>query len=169
MLHNRLMNITDKSRTESIAQINPLDRNDIKSCSMLDSQILQGIWTINQWEKAIIEKDGICLGIKKSSNLIGFCCGFRTIEEIEITALGVVKTFRRMGFAHALITRLLQDAAVRGIKKAFLEVKENNHEAICLYKKFGFKTIDIRRRYYKDGSNALVQRATLRAEKIKIF
>jgi len=42
-------------------------------------------------------------------------------------------------------------------KTVFLEVRENNFSAISLYKKIGFKEINIRKNYYKDtGENALI-------------
>ena len=38
----------------------------------------------------------------------------------------------------------------RGMRRAFLEVRESNHEARALYTKCGFRAIGVRRGYYTD-------------------
>jgi ribosomal-protein-alanine N-acetyltransferase len=40
-------------------------------------------------------------------------------------------------------------------------VKKNNNIAINVYKKFGFKIIGYKYRYYRDGSDALVMKLDL--------
>ena len=41
-------------------------------------------------------------------------------------------------------------------KTAYLEVKETNQKAICLYESFGFQIVYKRMYYYPNGDNALV-------------
>jgi ribosomal-protein-alanine N-acetyltransferase len=42
------------------------------------------------------------------------------------------------------------------IKPIMVEVNQNNVQAINLYKKIGFKQIDIRRKYYPNNEDALI-------------
>ena len=42
-----------------------------------------------------------------------------------------------------------------------LEVSEGNEAAVAFYAAHGFTRIDVRPRYYRDGSDALVLRRTL--------
>lgn len=80
--------------------------------------------------------------------IIGFII-YTDFDSIEILRVLVAQKYRQFGVA----TRLIQ--ATLG-KKTILEVRENNHYALNLYHKLGFKTIHTRKNYYKDGTNALI-------------
>jgi ribosomal-protein-alanine N-acetyltransferase len=68
----------------------------------------------------------------------------------------VLKSKRGQGIGSVLIEEALNKIQNAGIKKVFLEVRENNLPAIGAYKKFGFNQISVRKKYYLDGENALV-------------
>ena len=52
-------------------------------------------------------------------------------------------------------------AAARGAAAMFLEVSESNLAARALYEAGGFARAGLRRRYYADGTDALVLRRDL--------
>ena len=54
----------------------------------------------------------------------------------------------------ALLSGLLDEAARRGAKSVFLEVRADNPPAQAMYERFGFERIGVRRRYYDDGTDA---------------
>jgi [ribosomal protein S18]-alanine N-acetyltransferase len=54
-------------------------------------------------------------------------------------------------------------AAAAGALEMFLEVAEENAAARALYGRGGYVVVGCRRGYYRDGSDALVMRKTLRA------
>ena len=43
---------------------------------------------------------------------------------------------------------LTDECKSRGVKEIFVEVRTTNESAIALYKKFGFETISVRKKYY---------------------
>jgi ribosomal-protein-alanine N-acetyltransferase len=45
--------------------------------------------------------------------------------------------------------------------EVLLEVRADNPRAQALYVRFGFEQIHVRRRYYRDGTDALIMRLTL--------
>jgi len=58
-----------------------------------------------------------------------------------------------------LLDALLAEAARRGCRDVFLEVRVDNHRAQRLYQRRGFTEIGIRRGYYQpSGTDALVMR-----------
>ena len=59
-----------------------------------------------------------------------------------------------LGIGSALLSGLLDEAARRGAKSVFLEVRADNPPAQAMYERFGFKRIGVRRRYYDDGTDA---------------
>ncbi|WP_198376957.1 GNAT family N-acetyltransferase, partial [Roseomonas rubea] len=74
---------------------------------------------------------------------------------------GVRPGARRAGLGRALMRALAAEAARRGAAELFLEVSEANGSARALYTGLGAAETGRRRRYYPDGSDALVLRLDL--------
>ncbi|MBO1328744.1 ribosomal protein S18-alanine N-acetyltransferase [Acetobacter suratthaniensis] len=82
---------------------------------------------------------------------------FRCIaDEAEVLTLCVLPASRRHGLARYLVEQAQQQAAQAGAERLFLEVSTHNEAASRLYEQAGFTRQGIRRRYYADGSDALV-------------
>lgn len=77
-------------------------------------------------------------------------------DEAEVLTLAVHPAARRQGAGAALLQAALGAAAARGAVVMFLEVSEANAAARGLYAAAGFAEVGRRRRYYADGSDALV-------------
>lgn len=77
-------------------------------------------------------------------------------DEMQILDLAVDERFRRHGLARLLIQSALKLAAGDGAVHAFLEVRRGNEAGISLYNALGFADIGERRKYYKDGEDAIV-------------
>jgi ribosomal-protein-alanine N-acetyltransferase len=82
-------------------------------------------------------------------------------DEVEVLTLAVIPKVRRQGIGKRLIDAALTLAQARGARTAFLEVSVNNHAAQALYERAGFEPAGRRKRYYADGTDALVLRRTL--------
>lgn len=66
--------------------------------------------------------------------------------EAEILTLATVPKARRMGYAMSLITRI---SDVLSVSKWLLDVAADNHTALALYERLGFKQDAIRAKYYR--------------------
>jgi ribosomal protein S18 acetylase RimI-like enzyme len=75
--------------------------------------------------------------------------------------IGVKPEFRRIGIAKALIARLESWASARGAIAMMLEVDVSNENAIALYAKLGYETLNIRKNYYGYGRDAQIMRRGL--------
>lgn len=82
-------------------------------------------------------------------------------EEAEILSIGVAPHKQRQGCARALLGEIIKEAAGRGVRKLFLEVDVANAPAEALYATLGFERIGRRKRYYRNGGDALVMRLNL--------
>ena len=91
----------------------------------------------------------------------GFAMGRVAAGEAEVLTLAVRPARRREGTGRALMRALMAEAARRGAAALFLEVAEGNAAARMLYAGLGAMEAGRRRRYYPDGSDALVLRAAL--------
>jgi ribosomal-protein-alanine N-acetyltransferase len=100
-----------------------------------------------------------------ASNAAGADCGFAILQcvppEAELLSVGVPPACRRAGIARALIRRAAADLAASGGEIMFLDVASDNAAARALYGALGFRDISKRARYYKNGADAIVMRATL--------
>ena len=70
-----------------------------------------------------------------------------------IATLGVLPTYRRLGIAAALLEMCERELRLPNIR---LSVRRSNEPALALYRKFGYKMIDVWRNYYHSGEDALV-------------
>jgi ribosomal-protein-alanine N-acetyltransferase len=91
----------------------------------------------------------------------GMLLGRVIAGEAEVLTLAVAPAARRQGIATALLRAARQKATDRGGSVMFLEVAAGNEPALALYRREGFVEVGRRRRYYTDGSDALVLRVTL--------
>jgi ribosomal-protein-alanine N-acetyltransferase len=76
--------------------------------------------------------------------------------ESEILRLAVAPEARRHGVARALVTSGLERLRQERVESCHLEVRMDNEGAIAFYRALGFARTGRRRRYYRDGSDALV-------------
>lgn len=75
-----------------------------------------------------------------------------TLEEMgEILNFFVIKEYQNIGIGSALLNEVIEQSRIKKVKSIYLEVNENNLNAIALYKKFGFVLSHKRKNYYKDG------------------
>lgn len=88
--------------------------------------------------------------------VVGYVGLWQTGDDLNLLKIAVLPQFRKFGVGFKLMQMASDYRKQKGLDKYFLEVRENNEKAIKLYKKFGFKTLNIRERYYSDGENCLV-------------
>jgi ribosomal-protein-alanine acetyltransferase len=75
-------------------------------------------------------------------------------DQADVQTIAVLSAHQRLGIGSALLSGLLDEAARRGAKSVFLEVRADNPPAQAMYERFGFERIGVRRRYYDDGTDA---------------
>ena len=79
----------------------------------------------------------------------------------QVQTLAVAPSHQRRGLGRGLLDAMLGRAVSAGVRWVHLEVAADNAAAQALYARAGFTTLARRRRYYADGTDALVLRATL--------
>lgn len=84
----------------------------------------------------------------------GFSIARVIADEAELLLLGVRKGVRRQGIGSALVGRFCRDAAQRGARRVFLEMRDGN-DAVTMYRSAGFEQVGRRRDYYRalDGGS----------------
>lgn len=90
------------------------------------------------------------------NKIVGFCSAIIVENEMQITSVTVKSGFRNKKIATKMLFHLFNIACKNNVLSCILEVRENNIPAINLYKKFGFKQIGIRKKYYANNYDALI-------------
>jgi len=85
-------------------------------------------------------------------------CSFRiVVDEMHVMNVAVVPGCRRQGLARRLLAFAMARAARAGARRALLELRAGNHEALALYESLGFERLCARRGYYSEPTeDALV-------------
>jgi ribosomal-protein-alanine N-acetyltransferase len=104
------------------------------------------------------------------SSFVGYLLGQHFDCEFHVLNLAVDSKYQKRGFGHYLFSQSIYELWKKGVKTCFLEVRPSNTAALSLYKKLGFKTIAVRKRYYQDNlEDALVLTLELGTYKDSIY
>ncbi|MDD3281033.1 MAG: ribosomal protein S18-alanine N-acetyltransferase [Bacteroidales bacterium] len=85
----------------------------------------------------------------------------RRSKKVRLYSIAVHPNARGKNVGQVLMYHLLNIAKEMHYPCVSLEVRENNSQAIQLYKKFGFVENGIKTNYYIDGANALIMHCYL--------
>jgi ribosomal-protein-alanine N-acetyltransferase len=92
----------------------------------------------------------------------GYVVSWFVLDEGELANLAVAKGQRGKGIGRMLLDAMLADAAARGTRQIYLEVRESNAAARRLYATRSFEEVGRRRQYYRTPpEDALILRRTL--------
>ena len=133
-----------------ISEIIDCDNETARSLENIEKLIFGTAWNYEIIQEKIKNKK-FKYWIYEVENSIKGYLGIQFLEEeIEILGIGVNQGSRRKNIATELMDELIEYFEKSEYKKIILEVRESNTVAQRLYKKYGFKKISKRKRYYVD-------------------
>jgi len=91
------------------------------------------------------------LGIGKRPAILGYSGFWLMVGEAHISTIAVQPDLRQQGIGELLLTAMLDRATELEADIATLEVRVSNVTAQNLYRKYGFRRVGLRRRYYRDS------------------
>lgn len=90
----------------------------------------------------------------EDKEVVGYIGAWNTKTDYSIISIAIKSEYRGRGFAKQLIERVFEDAKWNDVYSISLEVNEENHAAISLYRSMGFIITNTRKNYYKGGKSA---------------
>jgi [ribosomal protein S18]-alanine N-acetyltransferase len=84
----------------------------------------------------------------KDDKIIGYISYQIMYERAELNYIFVKEEERKKGIASKMLEYMLNNLKEENIETIDLEVNSLNKKAINLYQKYGFKTVNIRKKYY---------------------
>ncbi|TDC98931.1 ribosomal-protein-alanine N-acetyltransferase [Nonomuraea deserti] len=95
------------------------------------------------------------------SEIVAYAGLAAAADQADVQTIAVLEKHQGTGIGSAMLTELLAEARRRGAREIFLEVRADNARAQTVYRHFGFEEIGTRRRYYDDGTDAIMMRRKL--------
>lgn len=92
----------------------------------------------------------------EQNNIVGYAGIWQPIDEAHITNIVTKKDKRRNKIGTKMLEELIKIAKEKKLKDITLEVNVNNIPAINLYKKYNFKEVGIRKKYYNNSDDAII-------------
>jgi ribosomal-protein-alanine N-acetyltransferase len=135
----------------------PLLPDHLQAVLSLDQAALGGLWSEGQWQTELADPRRPGFGLWQGGQLLAMACGWLVVDELHITVVAVDPTQRRLGLGRQVLGDLLQQARAEGARHATLEVAAVNTAAVALYAQMGFAQAGVRRAYYRNGDDALIQ------------
>ncbi len=148
------------------ALLRPAVETDLNSISRIERAAFADPWTEESFRRLLDAGPAIFLVVESELDaaIAGYVVAFSVGEDGEVLNVAVAEPFRGRGLAGQMLDAALIELGARGVRTAFLEVRESNEAARALYGSRGFGEIGRRRGYYRRPvEDALVLRRVLEA------
>lgn len=118
-------------------------------------------WNENQVRSSFDNPNFHCIACLIEEKIVCAVCYTEVLDECEIELVLTDRRFRRKGYGDSALKNVTESLKKQGIKSVFLEVRKGNESAKGLYLKNGFAVYGERKKYYKDGEDAVLMRLSL--------
>lgn len=134
------------------------DLNQIKDYLTTD---FDEFWNYNVLKDELTSSNSKYIVAKNPNNTIVGFAGIKTIlDEAELMNVVTKKSMRGKGIASLMLTHIISMCKINNIKNLNLEVNCQNTIAINLYKKYNFKEVGLRKKYYNNTYDAILMTLT---------
>ena len=133
-----------------ISEMNLQDLENIKGCLLTD---FDNFWSYNILKQELENGKSKYFVAKQENEIVGFAGILLIIDQVNIMNIVVKKDKRNFGIGSSLLEEIIRYSKIHNATSITLEVNEKNIPAIKLYKKYGFKQVGLRRKYYNNEDN----------------
>jgi [ribosomal protein S18]-alanine N-acetyltransferase len=144
------------------AEVRPATRDDLVRVVETERACFSTPWSRSTFE-ALLGRNTVCFRVLEvGGEVMGHAVLWWVGPEAEVANVAVAPLYRGRGGGARLLDALLAEAAIRGVERVFLEVRESNRDARALYDGRGFVPVGRRPRYYqKPTEDAVVMELDL--------
>lgn len=127
------------------SNMNMSDLEEIKDILVSD---FDDFWTYSILKDELNCSSSHYIVAKLNNEIVGFCGIKVVLDSADIMNIVVKKDFRNLGIGTALLNEIITLCLSFNLSSITLEVRKDNTPAISLYRKFGFETLGVRKKYY---------------------
>ena len=122
---------------------------DVPQVAELESQTFSQPWSEKGFLDSLQLPNTIFLAACDGQEVVGYAGMYLSVDEGEIVNVAVAQKMRRKGIGDALLDKMAECAAQKGIQQIVLEVRVSNEPAIRLYEKHGYVRCGVRKGFYE--------------------
>jgi len=142
-------------------EIRPMTVQDLGAVLDIEHGSFRDPWSEEMFAAELDGPLSHCHVIDNNGDILGYTTCQIVLDEGHLMNIAVAPERRGEGLGRLLLEQLVGHCRKLGVTQLFLEVRKSNLVAIELYRSMGFEHLGIRRRYYSDQEDALVQRLAL--------
>lgn len=130
-------------------EVVPFDRSHIPAVAGIERICFAEPWSENALELFAGDGAFAFAAVSRDRVPLGYAGMLIAADEGQLLNLAVLPEARRQGIGAALLSALLSEAERRGLRSVSLEVRVSNQAAIRLYERFGFRSVGVRKHFYR--------------------
>lgn len=130
-------------------KIRLMEERDLDAVCRIEKETFSLPWSRKAFLDSLSLYHTIFLVAELDGEIAGYCGGYQSLEEAEITNVAVRRELRRRGIARALLKEFIREGTIRGAFAYTLEVRAGNKAAIRLYESLDFQSVGIRKNFYE--------------------
>ncbi len=140
-------------------RIDAMTLQDLPRVREIEQDAFAVPWPKDAYRAELEENQVACYLVARdgADEVVGFAGMWVIFDEAHVTTIAVDRRRRGERIGERLLLALIDHALGRGARWMTLEVRPSNDVALALYRKFGFREVALRKRYYSDnGEDALI-------------
>ncbi|MDX1386070.1 MAG: ribosomal protein S18-alanine N-acetyltransferase [bacterium] len=103
------------------------------------------------FEQELKIKAAILWVVPYRNRVIGYIDYWVVADQMELVSIAVHPKYKGRGVGKFLMGKMVKDGKEKAVSSIILDVRRSNRKAQKLYRKFGFKKVGLRKRYYSDS------------------
>ena len=138
-------------------KIEMMSLNDLETIKDILQTEFDEFWTYEILQQELLSNNSKYIVAKSLDNIIVGFAGIKIIlDTAELMNIVTKKSFRANGIGKLMLEYLINMCKKEKIKTLNLEVNSQNTIAINLYKKYNFKEVGLRKKYYNNTYDAIL-------------
>ena len=145
---------TEKTPVESGYLIRRMREEDLPQVMVIEGENFSIPWSLKSFQDMMRRPEAVFLVAERAdtehrdTGIVGYAGAVMALDEGDVTNIAVLGTYKKQGIATRLLKQLICETMAAGVRDLFLEVREHNTPALCLYRAAGFAEVGRRKGYY---------------------
>ena len=128
--------------------LRPMRETDLRHVLHIERRSFSIPWSEATFRGLLRRQSAALLVGEEAGEVLGYAVLWFAADDAELGDMAVLPESRGRGLGRWLLDAALAEAARRGAKTVYLEVRESNVAARRLYERAGFRTAGVRADYY---------------------
>jgi len=137
----------ERSRTSGL-KLNPMLASDVGEVMVIEQQAYVAPWSAGNFIDSLAA--GYAAFVLRDANgeLAGYFLAMKGVDEMHLLNITVAAQRQHQGLARLMLDALCDLCREQACPQLWLEVRFSNVRAREIYRRYGFKEVGLRKRYY---------------------